>query len=185
MADFSAVSRAKDTDRLLAGPGVTCYQVRSAVGSRSNQPAPLRDAEAARVFASFSGQIQLFDETVSRTAANYPAGPIYLAARMTLPAQSRQPPSSRSNLIAPRLAEWRSTLLYCGALVLATLAVYSQAWNLSFINVDDPEYATLNPYVQAGLTIKGLRWSLGVHDCNWIPLTWLSLMLDSQIFGTT
>src|ERR1700722_10286568 len=75
MADFSAVSRAKDTDRLLAGPGLTCYQVRSAVGSRSNQPAPLRDAEAARVFASFSGQIQLFGETVSRNCCQLSCWP--------------------------------------------------------------------------------------------------------------
>ncbi len=103
---------------------------------------------------------------------------------MTSPSHTRQPSSSSTSAGAPGSVEWRSTFLCCGALAFATLVVYSQAWTLSFINVDDPEYASLNPYVQAGLTLKGLRWSLGVHDCNWIPLTWLSLMLDSQIFGT-
>ena len=74
-------------------------------------------------------------------------------------------------------------LLFGVPLAVGTLAVYSQAWSLSFINVDDPVYAQ-DPHVQAGFSIEGLRWSLGVHDCNWIPLTWLSLMLDSNLFGT-
>ena len=68
-------------------------------------------------------------------------------------------------------------------LVAGTLAVYSQAVGFSFINIDDPTYASQNPQVQAGLSLAGLRWSLGVHDCNWVPLTWLSLMLDSTLFG--
>ncbi|HET6328077.1 MAG TPA: tetratricopeptide repeat protein [Planctomycetaceae bacterium] len=78
---------------------------------------------------------------------------------------------------------WRTTLMYGVLLAAGTLAVYSQAWTLSFINIDDPEYASLNPHVQAGLSSQSLQWSLGVHDCNWIPLTWLSLMLDSSIHG--
>jgi len=70
-------------------------------------------------------------------------------------------------------------------LVAATLAVYSQAWSFSFINVDDSVYGSQNPHIEAGLSLEGLRWSLGIHDCNWIPLTWLSLMLDSNISGTS
>ncbi len=70
--------------------------------------------------------------------------------------------------------------MYGVLLAAGTLAVYSQSWTLSFINIDDPEYASLNPHVQAGLSSQSLQWSLGGnHDCNWIPLTWLSLMLDS------
>ncbi len=68
-------------------------------------------------------------------------------------------------------------------LVASTLAVYWQALSFSFINIDDPTYASQNPQVQAGLSLAGVRWSLAVHDCNWIPLTWLSLMLDSTLFG--
>ncbi len=79
---------------------------------------------------------------------------------------------------------WLANLSVCALLVIAAFAVYSQAWTLSFINVDDPVYASQNADVQAGLSLKGLRWSLTIHDCNWIPLTWLSLMLDSNIYGT-
>ena len=34
-----------------------------------------------------------------------------------------------------------------------------------------------------GLTWKGFRWAFGYHAGNWHPLTWLSHMLDSQLFG--
>jgi protein O-mannosyl-transferase len=84
----------------------------------------------------------------------------------------------------PQSRPWLANLLVCALLVIATFAVYSQAWTLSFINVDDPVYASQNADVQAGLSLKGLRWSVAIHDCNWIPLTWLSLMLDSNIYGT-
>jgi protein O-mannosyl-transferase len=79
---------------------------------------------------------------------------------------------------------WLANLSVCALLVIAAFAVYSQAWTLSFINVDDPVYASQNADVQAGLSLKGLGWSLAIHDCNWIPLTWLSLMLDSNVYGT-
>jgi protein O-mannosyl-transferase len=101
---------------------------------------------------------------------------------MISPSETRR---SKLRSTAPSPAPgWRSTLLYCTLLVVATGAVYSQVGNLSFINIDDPEYASQNSHVQAGLSSAGLRWSLSIHDCNWIPLTWLSLMLNSQIFGT-
>jgi tetratricopeptide (TPR) repeat protein len=77
----------------------------------------------------------------------------------------------------------RTGLFYCVLLVAGTFAVYSQAAGLSFISIDDPVYASHNPEVQAGLSFEGLRWSLDVHDYNWIPLTWWSLMLDSNLFG--
>ncbi len=80
-------------------------------------------------------------------------------------------------------AQRRTRVLFCVLLVAGTFAVYSQAGSLGFIRIDDPEYAAQNPQVQAGLSLAGLQWSLRIHDCNWIPLTWLSLMLDSTIFG--
>src|SRR5580704_13365262 len=77
----------------------------------------------------------------------------------------------------------RADLLFGAALVIATLLVYAQVWDFAFISVDDPVYVPGNPYVLAGLCAKSLRWSLGIHDANWIPLTWWSLMLDSTLFG--
>ena len=65
-----------------------------------------------------------------------------------------------------------------------TFFVYAQTWRFGFITVDDPFYVTENPHIQQGLSVQGLTWSFtAIHDSNWIPLTWLSLMLDTSIYG--
>lgn len=79
-------------------------------------------------------------------------------------------------------ARWDILLVI--AIVCATLLVYAQVWDFGFITVDDPVYVPLNGYVQEGITRQSLIWSLSaVHDCNWIPLTWISLMIDTEIYG--
>lgn len=70
------------------------------------------------------------------------------------------------------------------ALLVAVLAVYSQVRTHDFLNYDDPEYVTDNAHVRDGLTLDGLVWAFtSGHASNWIPLTWLSHMLDCQLFG--
>jgi Flp pilus assembly protein TadD len=65
-----------------------------------------------------------------------------------------------------------------------TLAVYTRAIALGFVQLDDPVYVSGNQHVLTGLTLQNVRWSfVGFHDANWIPLTWLSLMLDADLFG--
>ncbi len=69
-------------------------------------------------------------------------------------------------------------------LVISIFCVYWQVRNFSFVNFDDRQYITGNYYVQAGLTFESIRWSFtAVHANNWHPITWLSHMLDSQIYG--
>ncbi len=69
-------------------------------------------------------------------------------------------------------------------LLLATLAVYSQVRSYDFVNIDDREYITTNASVRAGLSSEGLVWALTTdYAGNWFPLTWLSHMLDCQLFG--
>src|SRR5438067_10101799 len=69
-------------------------------------------------------------------------------------------------------------------LIAGTLALYNPATRNGFINYDDNWYVTLNPQVQAGLTAQGIRWAFTTFDIsNWHPLTWLSHMLDCQLFG--
>jgi tetratricopeptide (TPR) repeat protein len=52
------------------------------------------------------------------------------------------------------------------------------------MTVDDPAYVTANGPVQHGLSLQGIVWSFtNIHDSNWIPFTWMSLMLDSSIYG--
>ena len=69
-------------------------------------------------------------------------------------------------------------------LVAATLAVYWPAIYCGFLNYDDPLYFTSNPQVLTGLTPGNVVWAFTTtHASNWHPLTWLSLMLDAELFG--
>src|SRR5204863_3436215 len=70
------------------------------------------------------------------------------------------------------------------ALVAATFAVYGQVATHEFISFDDYTYVKENPMVSRGLTIKGIAWAFTTfRAANWHPLTWLSHMLDCQVFG--
>jgi tetratricopeptide (TPR) repeat protein len=72
----------------------------------------------------------------------------------------------------------------CIVLTIAILAVYWQVKDHAFINLDDNLYVTENPHVQAGLTIENLKWAFTTTQLPyWHPVTWLSHMLDVQIFG--
>jgi len=81
--------------------------------------------------------------------------------------------------------ERRRALLWGGLLLVAlVVAVYGQTRHFDFVEFDDGGYVNENPYVRAGLTAEGVRWALTTtHMWNWHPVTWLSLMLDVQLFG--
>lgn len=72
-------------------------------------------------------------------------------------------------------------------LVMVTIAVYAPVRDHDFINFDDGLYVEDNRHVQAGLTSESIKWAFSVTKSDerayWHPLTWLSLMLDCQIFG--
>jgi tetratricopeptide (TPR) repeat protein len=77
----------------------------------------------------------------------------------------------------------RRTIAVSAALFLGTLLVFSRAIGNDFVNYDDPVYVTENPRVQAGLTLKGIRWALTTSEAaNWHPLTWISHMVDWSVF---
>jgi tetratricopeptide (TPR) repeat protein len=71
----------------------------------------------------------------------------------------------------------------CLGLGIVTLALFSPAVRHDFVAYDDQQYVTENPVVQAGLTWEGLKWAFGKQAGNWHPLTWVSHMLDCQLFG--
>lgn len=78
---------------------------------------------------------------------------------------------------------WRE-LLVCLALVVVNASIYWQVSSHQFIDLDDDVYVSKNPMVQAGLSLTGVQWAFTTfHAANWHPLTWLSHMLDVQIFG--
>jgi protein O-mannosyl-transferase len=91
-----------------------------------------------------------------------------------------QPPSLAASM---RVRDPQPFVL-AALLAVVTFFVYAQTWQFGFITVDDPFYVSENPRIQQGLTLSGLTWSFTtVHDANWIPLTWLSLMLDTSLYG--
>ena len=69
-------------------------------------------------------------------------------------------------------------------LTLATLVAFWQVNKCDFFNYDDPIYVSKNSHIQNGLTIDAIQWAFTTkHAGNWHPLTWISHMLDIQLFG--
>lgn len=79
--------------------------------------------------------------------------------------------------------ERRQTALICLALAAITFAVFGQTLHHGFVNFDDRDYVYENPTVSRGLTAGGMAWAFSFHAYNWHPLTWLSHMLDCQMYG--
>jgi len=78
----------------------------------------------------------------------------------------------------------QSDFFIAAALLVVTLAVYAQVIGHQFINLDDDLYVRNNPVVARGLTASGISWAFTTfHAANWHPLTWISHMVDCQLFG--
>lgn len=78
----------------------------------------------------------------------------------------------------------RRDIVVCFLLVIVTVCPYWQVKNHEFIEYDDPAYVTDNEYVKSGLSLKNIRWAFTTTECsNWHPVTWMSHMLDCQLFG--
>jgi protein O-mannosyl-transferase len=93
----------------------------------------------------------------------------------TLPASAPAPQSGDT---------YRRTLLLGALLFLTVLGIYLPALRHDFITYDDNAYVTANPHVQAGLTRESVQWAWSSFEhSNWHPLTWMSHMLDCQLYG--
>ena len=82
-------------------------------------------------------------------------------------------------------AKLSSKILIGIFLLISILAVYYQVKKFEFINFDDGLYVTDNPMVKQGITLDSIRWafsSIG-YAANWHPVTWLSHMLDVELYG--
>lgn len=76
----------------------------------------------------------------------------------------------------------RLTLISLG-LFAGTMLLFSPALRCGFLNYDDPGYVTKNLHVQGGLSWSGLGWAFTAPTDYLHPLTWLSHMLDWQLYG--
>ncbi len=81
----------------------------------------------------------------------------------------------------------RSVVLICAVLAIVTLAAYWPVLSCEFIDFDDDIYVTNNQHVLKGITLDGIKYAFSIAEAentsNWHPLTWLSHMLDCELFG--
>jgi len=82
------------------------------------------------------------------------------------------------------MSESRRAALVGLGLAAVTLAAYGGVWRFDFTNYDDDSMVQGNPVVCAGLTGRGVAWALSTSYFEyWHPVTWLSHMLDCELFG--
>lgn len=78
---------------------------------------------------------------------------------------------------------WQTPLI-CLTIIALTLLVYAQVGSHAFLKYDDDIYITGNSHIQDGLTLRGILWAFSsFYESNWIPLTWISHMLDVDLWG--
>jgi tetratricopeptide (TPR) repeat protein len=83
-----------------------------------------------------------------------------------------------------RIREPRHSFLLCGLLVIVSFLSFWPLLHNGFIKFDDGFYVVHNPHVVGGLTAQNVSWAFSSgYQGNWHPLTWLSHMLDVELFG--
>ena len=113
-----------------------------------------------------------------RTASD-PNGPLREPSSDSFKNLSLDTPQSTAWSAFSGQARW-----VCLALIAANLIVFASVWHHDFVNYDDDQYVTTNPVVARGLTWHGVSWAFTTgYAVNWHPLTWLSHMLDVQLYG--
>ncbi|MHC4417193.1 MAG: hypothetical protein ACYSU6_01260, partial [Planctomycetota bacterium] len=72
----------------------------------------------------------------------------------------------------------------CAGLAILTVMGFEGVRRNEFVDYDDYEYVVENRQVQAGITGASVKWAFtSTHANNWHPVTWLSHMLDCELFG--
>ena len=71
-------------------------------------------------------------------------------------------------------------------LVVLTFMVYFQVRSHEFVVYDDRTYVSENPFIRNGFSVESTQWVFSFKDKDktyWHPVTWLSHLLDIQLFG--
>ena len=94
-------------------------------------------------------------------------------------------PSTRPRL-APASSIWSSRAMAITlGLIVANVAIYASVRQFEFTNTDDPTYVTDNAQVLGGLSWANVKWAFTEGTVPyWHPLTFLSHMLDVELYGT-
>jgi tetratricopeptide (TPR) repeat protein len=99
--------------------------------------------------------------------------------------EKSKPNPAGGTAIQPGVRNRRAMLALISVLLfLAVLGVFLPALNNGFVEYDDNLYITKNTHVQQGLTWQNAGWAFrSLTASNWHPLTWLSHLLDYQLYG--
>ena len=93
-------------------------------------------------------------------------------------------PSRTVDLKRSEISSRALTLVLAIAIAVTTIAVFFPMRSFQFVNYDDGDYVMSNREVQKGFSFDGVKWAFTTgHAANWHPVTWLSHMLDFQLFG--
>ena len=80
--------------------------------------------------------------------------------------------------------DYRIVLFVALCLILCVVVIYIKVQNFDFVGYDDELYVTENLHVQKGVSLEGIKWAFTTfHSANWHPLTWISHMLDCDLYG--
>lgn len=83
-----------------------------------------------------------------------------------------------------KLSGGKKDIFICLALTLFIILIYWQVKEFKFVYYDDASYVVERTQIMAGLTADGFQWALTATEAGfWHPLTWLSLMIDRELFG--
>ena len=95
--------------------------------------------------------------------------------------------STEINHDAQKRATLYQMIIICVLLAVVILTLYWRVKGFDFIILDDPIYVADNLHVKGGLSLEGLKWAFHLTRAGdvtyWHPLTWLSHMVDYELFG--
>lgn len=78
----------------------------------------------------------------------------------------------------------KSIFIYSALIFFSVMMIYRGTSGNDYINFDDPGYVVKNIKIHQGLTMDNIKWAFTTtHMSNWHPLTWISYMLDFNLFG--
>lgn len=79
-----------------------------------------------------------------------------------------------------RFATWA----VCGLLLLAVWLAFGRSTTFGFLDCDDQTYVSNNSHVLHGLSLDEVGWAFThLHARFWLPLVWISYMVDNQLVG--
>jgi Flp pilus assembly protein TadD len=108
-----------------------------------------------------------------------------------MPSKSRQrksqgkgpPPATAVSTTSAAHKSWQIAAV-CVLLAVVAAFAYRGVRAADFVNFDDYSYVLENKQVQQGMNLQSIEWAFtSFYASNWLPLTWISHMVDWGLYG--